>query len=210
MVQKTKTKKALKRVFVLLLIFVILCLCTITTANLIVVSSTRNSMYEVDSEDLLSQVGQRDCIVILGCQVMPDKTPSIMLEDRLRTGVELFRAGVSDTIIVSGDRTGDYDEVSSMKNFLVSEGVPPEASITDFYGFSTNETVRNVSQVYNMKRVCFVTQEYHLSRTIYLGERYGVDSVGVCARGHVFRWQPYYTGREILARTKDFFLTLID
>ncbi|MBQ9857374.1 MAG: YdcF family protein, partial [Oscillospiraceae bacterium] len=61
-----------------------------------------------------------DCILILGAGVREDGTPSFMLRDRLERGLELYKAGVSGKIIVSGDHgTKGYDEVNVMKNYLI-------------------------------------------------------------------------------------------
>ena len=58
-----------------------------------------------------------DCILVLGCGVRPDGTPSLMLTDRLDTGIALYRAGAAEKLLMSGDHgTEDYDEVNTMKN----------------------------------------------------------------------------------------------
>ena len=44
-----------------------------------------------------------DCIMVLGCSVRPDGTPSGMLRDRLDKGIELYEDGVSDRLLMSGD-----------------------------------------------------------------------------------------------------------
>ena len=64
---------------------------------------------------------------------MSDK-PSEMLADRLKQGLELYKNGVAEKIIVSGDhgRT-DYDEVRVMKDFLISNGVPSENIFMDAF-----------------------------------------------------------------------------
>ena len=66
-----------------------------------------------------------DCILVLGCGVRPDGTPSLMLTDRLETGIALYRAGVAEKLLMSGDHgTEDYDEVNTMKRIAKESGVP--------------------------------------------------------------------------------------
>ena len=66
-----------------------------------------------------------DCILVLGCGVRPDGTPSLMLTDRLETGIALYRAGAAEKLLMSGDHgTEDYDEVNTMKNIAKKNGVP--------------------------------------------------------------------------------------
>ena len=41
-----------------------------------------------------------DCILVLGCGVRPDGTPSLMLRDRLDKGIELMKTGEGMEIIM--------------------------------------------------------------------------------------------------------------
>ena len=52
---------------------------------------TVTSPYEaLLTEEQAAQLQNVDCIIVLGCQVRSDGTPSHMLEDRLRRGVALY------------------------------------------------------------------------------------------------------------------------
>ena len=68
-----------------------------------------------------------DCILVLGCGVRPDGTPSLMLTDRLETGIALYRAGAAEKLLMSGDHgTEDYDEVNTMKNIAKETACLPQ------------------------------------------------------------------------------------
>ena len=55
------------------------------------------------------------CILVLGCGVKPDGTPTAMLEDRLLQAIHLYEQGASGKLLVSGDHgRADYDEVNVM------------------------------------------------------------------------------------------------
>ena len=43
-----------------------------------------------------------DAIIVLGCRVQPDGTPSLALQARTRKAVELYNAGYADRIILTG------------------------------------------------------------------------------------------------------------
>ena len=59
-----------------------------------------------------------DCIMVLGCQVKADGSLSHMLEDRLKRGVALYKAGAAPKLLMSGDRgQADYNEVEAMKQY---------------------------------------------------------------------------------------------
>jgi SanA protein len=64
-----------------------------------------------------------DCILVLGARVW-DSGPGAMLEDRLLQGIQLYKAGVSDRLLMSGDHgSEEYDEVNTMKNYAMERDV---------------------------------------------------------------------------------------
>ena len=145
-----------------------------------------------------------DYILILGCGVYADGSLTPMLSDRVQVGVSLYKQGVCDKILMSGDHhTDDYNEVDPMKDTAVSMGVAEEAIVTDSYGLSTYDSIARLASEFGAKRVLIVTQEYHLPRALYLAERFGIDSYGVCADLRTYREQFKYDIREIFARCKD-------
>ncbi len=149
-----------------------------------------------------------DCILVLGCGVY-GTAPSHMLEDRLLRGIELYKNGVSDRLLMSGDhgRT-NYDEVNVMKTFAVDAGVPSENVFMDHAGFSTYESMYRARDVFKAKKILIVTQEYHLYRAIYDARALGLEAYGVVSMPRTYAGQAYRDIREILARDKDFFWSL--
>jgi vancomycin permeability regulator SanA len=150
-----------------------------------------------------------ECILVLGCGVRDDGTPSHMLEDRLRRGVELYKAGAAPKIIMSGDhgRT-NYDEVNTMKGYAINAGVPSEDIFMDHAGFSTYESMYRAKDIFCAEKILIVSQEYHLHRAIYLARALGLEAYGVAADYRTYSGQLYRDIREILARDKDFFVAI--
>lgn len=150
-----------------------------------------------------------DCILVLGCGVRDDGTPSHMLEDRLRRGVELYKAGAAPKLLMSGDhgRT-NYDEVNTMKQYAIDAGVPSEDIFMDHAGFSTYESMYRAKEVFCAKRILIVTQEYHLYRAIYVARALGLEAYGVACDYRTYSGQFNRDIREILARDKDFFTAI--
>lgn len=152
-----------------------------------------------------------DCIIVLGCFVRPDGSPSSMLYDRLDVGCSLYESGVSPKILMSGDHgQHEYDEVNNMKNFAIERGIPDDDIFMDHAGFSTYDSMYRARDIFGCKKVLIVTQEYHLYRALYVAEKLGLDAYGVAAdsRGYAGQWTRDL--REIAARTKDFFMVLFD
>jgi len=150
-----------------------------------------------------------DAIIVLGCQVKPGGELSPMLRDRLITGVGLYEAGAAPKLLMSGDHSDIYyDEVNAMKNYAMSVGVPSSDIFMDHAGLSTYESMYRAKEVYQCKRVIIVTQSYHLYRALYVAKQLGLDAYGVSADRSEYTGQLARDFREILARNKDFLITI--
>lgn len=158
---------------------------------------------------LLAEKENFDYILILGCRVYSDGTLSHMLQDRVSVGVSLYQAGVSDCLLMSGDHQGEYyNEVDPMKQAAIEQSVPEGAIITDPYGISTYDSVYRAISLFKGKRIVIVTQEYHLSRALYVAEKLGAEAYGVSADLRPYSKQFFREVREVLARCKDIYYSL--
>jgi len=160
----------------------------------------------VTTAEALGEAGEHfDLILVLGCAVRADGSPSHMLEDRILTGVDLYQADLADNILMSGDRSEGYDEVSTMARVAEELGVPKEKILIDPEGYSTYESIVNLLEAHKGKRVLIVTQKYHLHRALYVAQKLGIEAYGVSADLRTYTKQLKYDLREILARVKDVF-----
>lgn len=147
-----------------------------------------------------------DCVVVLGCLVREDGTPSAMLRDRLRRGVALYKDGVAPKLLMSGDHgREEYNEVETMKAYAVDAGVASADVFMDHAGFSTYESMYRARDVFGAKKIVVVTQEYHLYRALYIAERLGLEAYGVASDYETYYGQVKRDAREVLARVKDYF-----
>ena len=147
-----------------------------------------------------------DCVVVLGCLVREDGTPSDMLRDRLRRGVALYEEGVAPKLLMSGDHgREEYNEVETMKAYAVDAGVASADVFMDHAGFSTYESMYRARDVFGAKKIVVVTQEYHLYRALYIAERLGLEAYGVASDYETYYGQAKRDAREVLARVKDYF-----
>ena len=156
-----------------------------------------------------AQIENADCILVLGCRVYEDGTPSHMLEDRLQQSVELFKLGAAPKLLMSGDHgQQEYDEVNTMKRYAVARGVESSAVFMDHAGFSTYESLYRAKEIFGVKKVIIVTQRYHLYRALYIARQLGLEAYGVASDPRSYAGQVVREVREILARNKDFFNTI--
>lgn len=146
-----------------------------------------------------------DAIVVLGCGVRGDGTPSPMLAARLEQGIFLYETGVADKLLMSGDHAYEgYDEVNVMKQYAIDRGVPSEDIFMDHAGLSTYDSVWRAKHIFGCETIVLVSQEYHLYRAVYLAERLGMEAYGVSADFQSYARQDYYDFREFFARGQAF------
>lgn len=154
-------------------------------------------------------LGDVDCILILGAGIWNNERPSHMLEDRLLEGINLYQDGVSNKLLMSGDHgRKNYDEVNVMKQFAVDRQVPSSDVFMDHAGFSTYESLYRARDIFEANKIVIVTQEYHMYRALHLGKKLGLEVYGVPSDPRSYVGQSKRELREILARNKDFFYAL--
>ena len=199
-----KKKKKMIFLWISIVILALFLLFLITVNRLVICGAGKitegNKDYKINDS--------YDAIVVLGAGLKADGTPSNMLEDRLKGAIELYKKGIAPKIIVSGDCSGaDYDEVSAMKQYCINNGVLDDDIIRDNNGFSTYETMENVVNSMNFKKIIIVTQKYHIYRSVYIARKMGADADGFSTdyRDYIFFAQRKRDIREFAARVKDFF-----
>ena len=133
------------------------------------------------------------------------------LADRVTVGCELYLSGIGKSVLMSGDRRddGNYDEVSAMRREAISSRVDGDAILCDGRGYSTYESLVRAKELFGAERIVIVTQEYHLSRALYIAERLGMEAYGVSADLRSYSDQMRCEIREVFARVKDVFYAQI-
>lgn len=195
-------KKLLKKLTKILCYLLALGLVAVLSVNGLV--RQRGGKYILSAEQAHS-LTEVDCILVLGCGVLPSGRPSAMLSDRLQRGVELYKVGISQKLLMSGDHgSTDYDEVNTMKRYATDAGVPSEDVFMDHAGFSTYESMYRAKEIFCAQKIVIVTQKYHLYRAIYVARALGLEAYGVDADYRTHGGQIFRDVREILARNKDF------
>lgn len=195
------------QIVLLLLLCVSLCLTAVLTVSIAMVDTTADKILTPDelASDLVA--GKYDCILVLGAGVRDDGTPSDMLRDRVTVACDLYKAAGEAKIplLMSGDHTGDYNEVGVMKTLAADMGIPTDKIFLDHEGYSTYESLYRAKHVFGAKKIVIVTQEYHLHRALHIARELGMEAVGVSADLRPYRSQTRYELREHLARFKDLF-----
>jgi len=145
-----------------------------------------------------------DAVVVLGAKVNANGSLSTALQDRVRTGVDLYDAGLVDRMIMSGGvGASGVDEGVAMRRRAMELGVPSDAIVIDHLGINTDATVAQTTPMFaqfGVRRVLVVSQFWHLPRIklAYLKSGWNVSTVPAGTSSPITQ-TPYLMAREIPA-----------
>lgn len=189
-------KKYFKIAFYLLIIGVV----AVVSVNYYVKSSTKKNIYYS-----IKKFPKNDVGIIFGAGINGDQ-PSKYLKDRLDAGIMLWKAKRINKILLSGDNgREEYDELTVMKNYCFNHGVDTTKIFIDYAGFDTYSTMYRAKHIFKIKKATLISQEYHLNRAIYIGNKLGVKSAGYSANQGEYLGYKYVTFREYGSVFKSFF-----
>ncbi len=160
----------------------------------------------------ISRIPSAYTALILGAKVHGGGRLSNMLEDRVLTGLELYRQGKVEKLLLSGDHGRQaYDEVNAMRDYLLKQGVPAQDIFMDHAGFDTYSSMYRARDVFQVRDVIVVTQAFHLPRAVFLARSLGLEAVGLVADRRTYTQASRLKSavREPLARVKSFLETLL-
>lgn len=208
-------KKILGRIILVCLLVASLSGVLLMTVNNHVVNSTRDRILHMDkgkddscTEDekkALTEFGA-DCIMVLGAGIKDRETPSPMLKDRLDTAVKMYEEGVAPKILLTGDNgTLEHNELHVMLKYMRDAGINDEDIFCDHAGFSTYDSMYRAKDIFKVKKLIIVTQNYHLYRSIYIADKLELKAAGVAADQAEYGGQSVRELREVAARIKDYF-----
>jgi SanA protein len=167
-------------------------------ANVWVVALTSGRTY-----NKISKVPSRDCALVLGTSPkMRSGVANPYFTARMDAVGTLYHHGKVKKIIVSGEKSENYDEPAAMKRFLVyTEGVPDNIIIEDPKGFNTHKSILRCKNVYGEKNVIIVSQGFHNLRALFFARNNGMNALGYDAQD-VSKNESFYRNhtREFFAR----------
>ncbi|WP_156907051.1 SanA/YdcF family protein [Epilithonimonas caeni] len=151
----------------------------------------------------ISKVPPRDCALVLGTSPkMRSGVANPYFVARMDAVGTLYHHGKIKKIIVSGEKSENYDETEAMTRFLVyNEGVPENIIIKDPKGFNTHKSILRCKNVYKQKNVIIVSQGFHNLRALFFARNNGMNALGFDAQD-VSKNESFYRNhtREFFAR----------
>ena len=156
-----------------------------------------------------SKVPSRSVVLVLGSQIRGRRL-SPVLQDRVEASIRLMENRTGKKLLLSGDH-GDkyYDEVNAMRLFVLAHApdIPEEDIFMDHAGFNTWDSMYRARDVFEVKDLIIVTQEFHISRAVCMARSLGLDAVGYAVNQERFSGKSLrsWQFREYFARVKAFF-----
>ncbi len=117
-----------------------------------------------------------DAIIVPGCAVKRDGTPSRALARRTRLATHLLREDLASTLVLTGG-VGTFPpaESEAARTLAISDGVAPETIRIETRSTNTEENARFAAELFEAPsalRVLVVSDGYHCFRCRYLFARY--------------------------------------
>lgn len=163
----------------LLFAFALVPLTVVLGANLWVLS--RGSAHVYFS---IKKLPKNDVGLVLGTSpLLRGGEENPFFAGRMAAAAELYKAGKVRRLLLSGDnRTRHYDEPTEMRNALALKGVPLRAMTLDYAGLRTLDSIVRAKEVFGLKSLTVITDDFHVPRAVFLGRHYGMKAVGFCSR----------------------------
>ena len=141
----------------------------------------------------------KDFMIILGCGLRKDGTPTPLLHGRIDRALRFYRdqkaqTGKELTFVVSGGRGPDevIAESTSMKQYLIAQGIPEHQIIEEDQSSSTLENMKfskeKILETGSAGTIAFATTNYHVFRSGLCARRVKMRALGIGAKTKWYFW----------------------
>lgn len=121
-----------------------------------------------------------DVALVLGASVYSNGALSPVLRSRADTAVALYKAKKVSKILVTGDNSSvGHNEVNPVGNYLLSLDIPKQDIFLDHAGFDTYSSMYRARDVFEVKTIIIVSQDFHLARAVYVARYLGINAYGM-------------------------------
>ena len=170
-----KAAQIIRKFFHIMIILAAVGLLSTVIINISMILSMKKYVYTD-----INSIPPHATIMVLGAQIR-GKTLSPVLEDRVNGGIALVKAGKGKKLLLSGDHGEKYyDEVNAMRLYVLANApeIPHENIFLDHAGFNTWDSMYRAREVFEVKELIIVTQQFHISRAVCMARSLGLNAVG--------------------------------
>jgi len=141
----------------------------------------------------------KDCIIILGCQIRKDGTLTKLLQGRVDRAIEFGKmqkekTGKDIIFVPSGGKGNDevISEAQAMKNYLINQGIKEENILAEDKSKNTYENIKFSNNIINNKiknaKIAFSTTNYHVFRAGNIASSQNISIEGIGAKTKSYFW----------------------
>ena len=141
----------------------------------------------------------KDYLIILGCGIRKDGTPTPLLRGRIETALDFSKlqeteGGKKINFVLSGGRGADecISEAECMRRYLEAQGIPAERMILEDRSSDTLENMRNSKALIFEKdqaaKIAYSTTNYHVFRAGLKARRVKMRAQGMGCKSKWYFW----------------------
>lgn len=162
------------------------------------------------------QAAPADVVIVLGAAAY-DARPSPVFEERIRHGLDLYRAGYAPKLIFTGGFGGSgarFSESQVARRYALRHAVPQQDILIETVSRTTRQNLvqaRALMQAHGMRRAIVVSDPLHMARALRLCRELGIDALASSTPSTRFRsfhtrWrfllqEVYYFHRDLFLRS---------
>ncbi len=150
-------------------------------------------------ESKIQPLPNKDYMIVLGCGIEEDGTPTPLLRGRIDRAIEfrndqLAQTGKELTFVPSGGRGSDeiISESESMSRYLLSKGIDADHILKEDQSTDTHENMEfskaKIQEQNPEAKVAFATTNYHVFRSGIYASKVGMRVVGIGAKSKWYFW----------------------
>ena len=151
----------------------------------------------------------KDCIIILGCQIKKDGTLTKLLKGRVDRAIEFSKmqkekTGKDIIFVPSGGKGNDeiISEAEAMKNYMLEQGIDEDKIIVENKSKNTFENIKFSNKLISEKienaKIAFSTTNYHVFRAGTIARNQNINIEGIGAKTKSYFWVNAFI-REFIA-----------
>ena len=206
---KGRDKKVERRIIVGFAAAFVLVIAGAVGVNAYVSNVVKN---KIVSKTEIAEKNDVDYVIVFAGENGNSETRKKMVYDRIVQSFELADTLSKAKLLVFDERAAKIRETDKLDlaQYKDLHKVENERIIIDSDEKSIYDSLCSAKEKYGAKNVVIVTQECHLSRTLYIAKQLGIEACGVAADTGTYEGQTYRDWCENFARIRDFAITLFD
>ncbi|MCX6865117.1 MAG: YdcF family protein [Verrucomicrobia bacterium] len=167
----------LRRLGLTIMALLLACAAVVAYANVTAIWASRGRIFTEVEQVPKIKVG-----LVFGTTSRVAGRENLYFRYRIEAATQVWNAGKVEKLIVSGDRSGYYNEPNKMRQALIERGIPADRIERDFAGWRTLDSVVNAKEIYGADPILCISQRFQNERAIYLAQAHGITAYGFDAR----------------------------